>query len=174
MVTPAGASRDLWVRMTGRGAPEYGRWRTPGGLDVRTVLGERGPAALDVDVWWEQETDNRGTRLTDVLWTTSRLGLKLTSERMVAVLRDCGARLETFPVDIRWRSGALVEGYLGVLEDCRTAGPVHSLWRGRRSHDFVVSGDVLTAIESAGLTGLVVRPVLGAFPADRPGFLDED
>lgn len=173
MVTAAGTGRDLWVELTGEGRPEYGRWATPSGLDVDSVLGRQGPTALDVTVRWVQARDHRGTRLTDMLWNTDMTGLKLISERMRDLLVQNGANLETFAVDVRLRNGDPVEGYVGVLEEDQEPGPVHSLWRGKRSHDFVVSDRVLDAIKTAGLTGLAIEPVDGPFPADQPGFSDD-
>lgn len=173
-VTASGASGDLWVDYTGHAAPTYGRWISPGGLDVANVLGQAGPTALDVDVWWEQRPGHKGTRLTDFLWQTSIIGLKLVSRSMLAVLETSGANLEVFDVDIRLRDGSGLEGYVGILEETQEPGPVHSLWRGRRSHDLVVSDEVLAALKAAGISGLTVEPVDGPFPADRPGFFDDD
>lgn len=170
MVSAAGSGRDLWVHVTGHDAPEYGRWVTPSGMDVAKVLDRRGPPALDVDVWWVQAPEHRGKRLRDFLWQTTPLGLKLISQQMLEVLRQCRANLEVFDVDIRLRDGESVEGYVGVLEETHEPGPVHSLWKGRRSHEFVASDEVLTAMKDAGLTGLEVEPVDGAFPADQTGF----
>ncbi|NYJ03195.1 hypothetical protein HNR19_003893 [Nocardioides thalensis] len=173
-VTAAGAGRDLWLRVTGEDAPTYGRWRAPSGIDVEKALGEAGPGSVDVAVWWVQEPEHYGKRLNDFLWQTSMIGLKLLSERMVEVLRGCGAELDVFDVEIRLRSGDRLGGYVGVLEECNDPGPVHSLWRGRRSHNLVVSDEVLAAIKEAGLTGLRIEAVNGAFPGDQPGFFGED
>ena len=73
-VAPAGARGDLWVHVTGEGAPDRGRWLTPAGLDVRTVLGQRGPLALDIEVWWTQEAEHRGARLTTSSGRPARSG----------------------------------------------------------------------------------------------------
>ncbi len=173
-VTATGASRDLWLRVTGEGAPTYDRWTTPSGIDVENALGASGPPSVDVAVWWIQEPEHYGKRLTDFLWQTSMIGLKLVSERMQEVLSRSGAELEVFDVDIRLRDGERLEGYVGVLEECQHPAPVHSLWKGRRSHHFVVSGDVLTAIKDAELTGLTVKAVDSAFPAEQPGFFGGD
>lgn len=173
-ITAAGASRDLWLRVTGEGDRRYDRWVTPSGVDVENALGEVGPAGVDVDVWWVQEPEHYGKRLTDFLWQTSMIGLKLISERMLDVLCQSGASLEVFDVDIRLRNGDRLGGYFGVLEERNQPAPVHSLWRGRRSHDLVISGEVLTAIKDAGLTGLTIKTVDSAFPADQPGFFSED
>ncbi len=172
LVSAAGASRGLWVHVTGHDAPEYGRWVTPSGMDVARVLGDRGPGALDVDVWWVQVPGHRGKRLRDFLWQTGPLGLKLVSQEMLEVLRRSGADLEVFDVDIRLRGGESVAGYVGVLEETHSPGPVHSLWRGRRGHELVVADKVLAAMRDAGLSGIEVEPVAGPFPADRPGFSD--
>lgn len=170
MVSAAGSARDLWVRVRGQDAPEYGRWVTPAGHDVAKVLGTSGPTSLEVDVWWEPTPGHRGDRLRDVLWQTAPLGLKLVSASTLDVLLRHGARLEVFEVDIRAGDSGSLDGYVGVLEETLEPGPVHSLWRGRRSHELVVSDEVLAAIRQAGLTGLVIEPVQGPFPADQPGF----
>ena len=173
-VAATGASRHLWFHVTGDGAPTYGRWISPSGHDVRKVLGERGPVGLDVSVHWIQAPEHYGKQRTDILWQTGPLGLKLVSDRMRRILEDHGARLETFEdVEIRLRDGDLLTGYAGVLEETQAAGPVHSLWRGRRSHRLVVSEEVRDAIKHARLTGIEIEPVDGPFPADRPGFFDE-
>lgn len=173
-VSAAGRARDLWVRVTGDSAPRYGRWVTPGGLDVANVLGEQGPTALDIAVWWVPEPDHSGRQLTDMLWQTDLLGLKLVSRRMLEVLQKAGARLEMFDVNIRLHRNKPLTEYVGVLEDCQEPGPVHSLWRGRRSHRLVVSDHVVQALEGAGLAGLTFTSVDRAFPADQPGFFEED
>lgn len=173
-VTAEGSTRDLWVHVTGEGAPKYGRWTTPAGLDVDRVLGEHGPDALDVKVWWIQQSEAYGERLTDFIWQTGLLGLKLVSGRMLEVLQSLRAEVEVFEVDIRLRNGTRVEGYVGMLEQCREPAPVHSLWRGRRSHGFVVSDEVRAGLQHANLTGLEIEPVEGPFPADRPGFSNDD
>ncbi len=173
-VAAAGADRHLWVRVTGEGAPPYGPWISPAGHDVRKVLGQRGPAVLDVPVWWAQEAEHRGDRRTDLLWETGMLGLKLMSERMCHLLHECGGTLEVFEgIEIRLRNGDRVSGYVAVLEDTEQPGPVHSLWRGRRSHRLVVSDEVRTALRKARLVGLELEEVDGPFPADRPDFFDD-
>ncbi len=172
-VAAAGATRDLWVHVTGDTAPQYGRWKSPSGLDVTEILDRKGPSTLDVDVWWVQQEGHRGRRLTDMLWDTGLLGIKLLSERMHRVLIEQGATLETFDADIRLSNGDRVEGYVAVLEESEQPGPVHSLWHGRRSHDVVVSDPVRKAMDEARLTGLEIEPVVGPFPADTPGFFDD-
>ncbi len=89
---------------------------------------------------------------------------------MLDALLRSGASLEVFEIDLRARDGGALDGYVGVLEDTDEPGPVHSLWRGRRSHEFVVSDEVVAAMRAAGLTGLTVEPIESAFPADQPGF----
>lgn len=173
-IAAAGAAKDLWVDYTGPGAPQYGRWVTPGGLDVDAVLCERGPDALDVDIWWEESRDHRGMRLTDFLWQTTMSGFKLVSRAMLEVLMCQGAHPMVFDVDIRLRDGSPVEGYVGLLEETAEPAPVHSLWRGKRSHSLVVSDEVLAACRTAGLSGLSVEEVDGPYPADRPGFFDDE
>jgi hypothetical protein len=168
-----GSSRDLWVEITGEGRPDRGRWTTPSGLDVRRALGDGGPPAVDVPVWWTQASEHYGKRLTDLLWDTGSTGLKLVSHRLVEVLRGAGGEVTTYDVDVRWRRGGQVEGYVGMLEQVDEAGPVHSLWRGRRSRRFVVSDDVRRALLAAELVGLEVAPLPGSFPGDRPGFLED-
>jgi hypothetical protein len=102
------------------------------------------------------------------------LGLKVMTGRMCGVLADNGAQLEVFgDADVRLRDGTNVTGYVAVLEDAELPGPVHSLWRGRRSHRLVVSGDVRKALTRARLTGLEYEPVPGPFPADDPAFFDD-
>jgi hypothetical protein len=172
-VSPTGADRDLWVHVTGDGRPEYGRWLTPSGLDVARTLDRQGPPGVDVDVRWVQAPGHRGQRLTDFVWETGLSGLKLVSQRLVRTLTDAGATLEVFDAEVRLRSGEPVEGYVAVLEPCLEPEPVHSLRRGRRDACLVVSGEVASAIEEAGLTGLDVEPVAGPFPGDDPGHLDD-
>lgn len=167
-VAARGSAMDLCVRVTGAAAPTHGRWRSPAGLDVTEVLGRGGPPAVDVDVWWVQQDGHRGTRLTDLLWDTGMLGLKLVSERMLAVLVGQGADLRCLgAADVRMRDGSPVPGYVAVLEEAERPGPVHSHWRGRRSHELVVSDIVRKALDDAGLTGLDVEEVDGPFPGDR-------
>jgi hypothetical protein len=170
MVGGRGSSRDLWLEVTGDGCPEYGRWTTPAGLDVDHTLGAAGPPALDVSVWWVQASEHYGKRLTDLLWDTGLTPLKIVSERMAEVLREAGGEVATYDVDIRLRRGGPLEGYVGMLEPVDVPGPVHSLRRRRRSHRFVVSGEVRQALLDADLVGLEVRAVPGPFPADEPGF----
>ena len=164
----AARTRHLWVQVTGDGAPEYGRWITPAGHDVDIVLGKHGPRALDVPVWWVPFREHHGKQPTDLLWAGT-LRLKLMSVRMLQVLEGQGARLQVFEdVDIRLRDGSSLGGYVGVLEETRRPGPVHSYWNGRRSHRMVISEEVRAAIVAAGLKGLEIAPVEGPFPAGRP------
>lgn len=173
-VAATGGRRHLWVRVTGDGAPVYGPWISPAGLDVRKVLGQQGPRGVDVPVWWEQEPEHPGDQHTDLLWETGLLGLKLMSDRMLTVLADAGADLEIFDdVEIRLRNGDRVAGYAGVLEGTENAGPVHSLWRGKRSHRLVVSEDVRAALKRARCIGLEFEAVPGPFPADDPAFFED-
>lgn len=167
VIGPVGATRDLWVDVTGEGDPEYGEWISPAGHDVWEVLERQGPGALDIPVHWVPPQEHYGKRLRDWLWQTSLSPFKLLSVRMVDVLLDCGARLETFEVDIRWRSGDPVEGYLGVLEEVGGQGLVRSLWRDRRSADLVIVDEVLSALREAGMTGLEVEKVEWPFPGDH-------
>lgn len=162
-VEPQGATRDLWLHPVGEDSPRYGRWYTPSGIDVKKELGRLGPDGVDVDVWWVPPEGHYGKRMRDFIWTTNRSALKIVSERMVAVLRGCGANLETFVVDIRMHSGPPLAGYLGVLEERWEAGPVHSSRLGERNHAFIVSADVVAAIEVAGLHGLEISPAKSAF-----------
>ena len=161
-VTARAGSRDLWVEATGTGKPTYGEWLTPKGRDVEQILARKGPSALDVPVNWVPHREHYGTRLTDMLWQTNMSGFKLASRRLVELFLDRGAVLELFDIDIRWRSGEPIDGYVGVLEETGNAGPVHSCWRRRRSHEFVISPDVYEAIRLAGLVGLEIES------ADRP------
>ena len=70
--------------------------------------------------------EHYGKRLIDAVWQGGD-GLKVYSERMCAVLESCGARLQTWPADVRYRNGTPVEGYLSVLEEVDAPGPVHSM-----------------------------------------------
>ncbi len=117
-------------------------------------------------------SDHRGKRLVDALWQYG-IPLKVFSERMCAVLESCGARLQTWPADVRLRDGTPVDGYLSVLEETDAAGPVHSMWRGRRTGQVAMSGEVRRALAHAEITGLDIREAASAFPGDN-GFYDTD
>ena len=106
-----------------------------------------------------------GKRLVDAVWRYGD-GLKVYSERMCVVLESCGARLQTWPADVRFRDGSPVEGYLSVLEEVGAPGPVHSLCRGRRTGRVVISGEVREALRDAGMTGLEILEANSAFPGD--------
>ena len=164
---PRGSQRDLWVDPTGPGKPAYGRWKSPSGLDVMTVLRQVGPRGLDVDVHWEQVKGSRGTRPTDLLWQTGLSGLKVASHRLAAMLGEHCPEIETLPVEVRLRGGATLDGYVGLLEPQDEPAPVHSLFRGRRGSRLVVTDEVAEALRGAGLTGLEVEPAPGPVPADR-------
>lgn len=158
-----GVTRDLWLDPTGPNCPEYGPWLTSGGDDVWQLLDSSGPGAVDLELWWQPPHDHRGTRLVDFVWQTSMSHLKVVSVRLRDLLVDHGARLQSFDLDIRWSDQSPIPGYVGILEELGKAGPAHSLRRKRRSHRFVISQDIRSAIESAGLTGLEIEPVSGPF-----------
>jgi hypothetical protein len=167
----AAASRDLWVAPTGPTAPEYGVWHTPSGKRVDTTLATVGPPGVeDVEWWFMPLRGHRGKRLVDAVWQYG-VGLKVYSERMCAVMESCGARLQTWPADVRLRDGTPVDGYLAVLEEVDAPGPVHSMWRGRRTGRVAISGDVRSALVEAGTTGLEILEATSAFPGDH-GFYD--
>lgn len=167
-----GATRDLWVHPDGPGRPQYGRWVTPAGHDVKREVGRRGVAHLDVEVWWVQAHDSRGTRLRDMLWRTDGGGASLMSDRLVALLRDHGADLVTSPADVRLRDGSSVPGYQLVHEPVGDAeAPVHSHYPDRRVGGVVVSSEIATAIRAARLEGLELKPTDEAFPG--PGELPD-
>lgn len=75
-----------------------------------------------------------------------------------------GARLQTWPADVRLRDGSPVPGYLAVLEELDRPGPVHSFLMHRRTGRVAINEDVRGAIREAGLTGLEIDEVAGPFP----------
>ena len=157
-LSPAAATRDLWVRLGGPTAPEYGVWTTPSGEAVHEVLATVGPpGVLDVEWYFVPPSEHYGKRLVDALWQGGD-GLKVYSERMCAVLESCGAHLQTWPADIRLRNGSRVEGYLCVLEESDGPAPVHSLFRGRRGSRVIISAGVRRALIDAGMTGMDIHP----------------
>jgi len=163
----AAATRDLWVTIGGPTAPEYGVWHAPSGKDVQMDLGSEGPPGFpDVEWYFSPLKGHRGKRLNDALWQYG-FGLKVYSERMCAVMEACGARLQTWPADVRFRDGSPVEGYLSVLEEVDAPGPVHSMWRGRRTGRVAINEEVRQALVDAGMTGLEIRDAASAFPGDH-------
>ena len=162
---PAAATRDLWVAPTGPTRPEYGIWYAPSGKRVDLTLDLEGPPGIsDLEWWYMPLKGHRGKRPVDAPWVYMA-GLKVYSERMCAVMESCGARLQTWPADVRYRDGSAVDGYLSVLEEVDAAGPVHSGRRGRRLDRVVISEDVRTALVDAGMTGLEIEKADSAFPA---------
>lgn len=163
----AAATRDLWVTIGGPTAPEYGVWHAPSGKDVQMDLGSEGPPGFqDVEWYFTALKGHRGKRLTDALWQYG-FGLKVYSERMCAVMEACGARLQTWPADVRYRDGSPAAGYLSVLEEVDAPGPVHSMWRGRRTGQVAINDEVRQALVDAGMTGLDIRDAASAFPGDH-------
>lgn len=164
---PKAASRDLWVADAGPAKPEYGIWYAPSGKAVHEALGDEGPPGVeDVEWYFQPLRGHRGKRLVDALWQY-QLGLKVYSERMCAVMQSCGARLQTWPADVRYRDGSPVEGYLSVLEEVDAPGPVHSMWRGRRTGRVAINDDVRRALVDAGMTGLEIEEATSPFPGDH-------
>ncbi len=167
----AAATRDLWVSIKGPTAPDYGVWYAPSGKNVKATLGIEGPPGVrDVEWYFIQPRDHRGKRLVDALWQYG-FGLKVYSERMCAAMESCGARLQTWPADVRFKDGSPVEGYLSVLEDVAAPGPVHSMWRGRRAGRVAINEEVRQALIDGGMTGLEIRDAASSFPGDN-GFYD--
>ena len=163
----AAATRDLWVSLAGPSAPEYGVWCTPSGEPVHEILASEGPPGVhDVEWYLMPPREHYGKRLIDAVWQGGD-GLKVYSERMCAVLESCGARLQTWPADVRYRNGSPVEGYLSVLEEVDAPGPVHSMYRGRRTGRVTISGEVRKALHDAGMTGLEILEADCAFPGDN-------
>ncbi|RYB96673.1 hypothetical protein EUA06_03685 [Nocardioides glacieisoli] len=167
VLAPAAATRDLWVSLAGPTAPEYGVWTAPSGKALHEALATEGPPGVhDVEWYFMPQREHYGKRLVDALWQGGD-GLKVYSERMCAVLESCSARLQTWPADIRHRNGSPVDGYLSVLEEVDSPGPVHSVFRGRRVGRVTISGEVRTALLHAGMTGLDIREAPSAFPRDN-------
>lgn len=167
LMGPVGATRDLWVAITGPTRPTLGAWRTPLGQVVHHALGIEGPPAVrDVEWYFMPVQGHRGRRLGDALWQYGE-ALNVYSERMCAVLESCGARLQTWPADVRLRDGSPIEGYLSVLEETNAAGPVHSMFRGRRAGRVVINEQVRDSLNDAGMTGLEFTAIDHAFPGDN-------
>lgn len=174
VLAPAAATRDLWVALAGPTKPEYGVWKAPGGEPVREILATEGPPGVqDVEWYFMPYRDHYGKRLVDAVWQYG-YGLKVYSERMCAVLESCGARLQTWPADVRLRDGSPVEGYLSVLEEVDAPGPVHSMFQGRRTGQVAISGEVREALRDAGMTGLEILEANGAFPGDNGFYSGSD
>jgi hypothetical protein len=134
---------------------------------VHEILATDGPPGVrDVEWCFMPLPGHDGARLVDALWQYGD-GLKVWSDRMCAVLEACGARLQTWPADVRLRDGSPVEGYLAVLEEIDAPGPVHSLFRGRRVGRVTISGEVRTALRDAGMTGLELNEASSPFPRDH-------
>lgn len=83
------------------------------------------------------------------------------------MLESYGARLQTWPADVRYRNGSPVEGYPAVLEQVDSPGPVHSMYRGRRTGQVAISDEVRKALLGAGMTGLEILRAPAAFPGDN-------
>lgn len=164
----AARTRDLWAWPTGPTAPQYGRWITPSGKDVERTLASEGPPGVDVEWWFGQPSEHRGTRDVDMVWQ-SGIGLKLLSQRLVELLQDHDARLQTFPADVRLRNGTPVPGYVAVLESIHEALPAHSWMRGRRVDCLVVSSTIHTEIQQGDFTGITFTPVASEFPGQHSG-----
>ena len=142
------------MSLGGPTAPEYGVWTTPSGEAVHEVLATEGPPGVrDVEWYFVPPREHYGKRLVDALWQGGD-GLKVYSERMCTVLESCGARLQTWPADIRLRNGTPIEGYLSVLEEADAPAPVHSLFRGLRTSRVMISAEVRQALHDAGMTGM--------------------
>lgn len=154
LLTPRGSSRDLWLDVTGPEEPRWGRWTTPSGLDVANTLGDVGPGPIDVDLWWAPTCEHYGKRLTDLVWQSGLLGLKIASERLIDVVRRQGADLRVFDLDLRWRTGDPINGYVGFLETTENVRPLRSSRPGERNRQFLVDGSVLEAMRAAELTGI--------------------
>lgn len=170
----AAATRDLWVTITGPTAPEYGVWYAPSGQDVQMNLGNEGPPGVqDVEWYFAPLKGHRGKRLVDAIWQYG-FGLKVYSERMCVVMESCGARLQTWPADVRLRDGSHVEGYLAVLEEVDAPGPVHSMWQGRRTGQVAINEEVRQALIDAGMTGLEIRDGVSAFPGNHGFYSSPD
>lgn len=169
-MTPAGARRHLWLTITGPGKPEYGRWKTPLGRDVTNTLARKGPPGVTVEWWFQQNPANPGKTLVDVVWQDGE-GLKVYSERLCSLLADQGAELSTFPIDVRYNDGSPIAGYLGVLEETKKPGPVHSMKRGQRTGSVAVSEQVRQSMLDARITGAEFEPFTSAFPGDN-GYFD--
>ncbi|UFN45040.1 hypothetical protein [Nocardioides okcheonensis] len=139
-------------------------WHDGSGRPVHEVLDQAGPPGVSgVEWWFAPLRGHRGTRLVDALWQYGA-GLKVYSEGLCAVMEASGARLQTWPADVRLRDGSPVPGYLAVLEELDRPGPVHSFLMHRRTGRVAINEDVRGAIREAGLTGLEIDEVAGPFP----------
>lgn len=173
-MSPKGVTRDLWVNLAGPTKPEYGFWYAPSGKAVHEALADEGPPGVqDVEWYLQPPQGHRGKRLVDALWHGT-WGLKVYSDRLCEVMESCGARLRTWPADVRFRDGSPVEGYRTVLEEADAPGPVHSAFRGRRVGMVVINDEVRRALVETGMTGLEIWEVASPFPGDhdsldRPG-----
>ena len=167
VMAAAAATRDLWVSLAGPTAPEHGVWTAPSGRAIHEILATEGPPGVqDVEWYFMPPREHYGKRLVDALWQVGD-GLNVYSKRMCAVLESCGARLQAWPADIRFRDGSPVEGYLSVLEEVDSPAPVHSIFRGRRVGRVTISEEVRKALLEAGMTGLNITRAPSAFPRDN-------
>ncbi|WP_210439878.1 hypothetical protein [Nocardioides xinjiangensis] len=145
-------------------APEFGGWIDVTGRQVFEVLGTVGPPGVrGIEWYFMPEREHYGKRLVDAVWQYGT-GLKVYSERLCEVMEAQGARLETWPADVRHRDGQRIPGYLAVLEEVDTPGPVHSFVKGRRSSDVAINEDVRSAILRGAFAGLEIEEVSGPFP----------
>ena len=138
----------------------------PDGRNLRSALRSDGPADLGVDVWFAPSPEDRGKRLRDMIWDTSRCGVKIVSLRLASVLYEEDPTLRTVPVDLRGHQGVSIPDYVVLMEQVGAMSPVHSMKSGARGSSFVVSDEVRTRVRSESFTGLEWESVSSPFPIE--------
>ncbi|MGD6980670.1 hypothetical protein [Citricoccus zhacaiensis] len=146
----------LWVELGWEGQDEDAPFTLPDGRDLYRVI-EDGPFASIADRVW-LEVSNPGTT-GDVLWTTG-MAFTVVSGRFLEALPAAGARnVEAFPLTIRRKRAADVEGYhLVVVHGEDPNLPVRGFPNGRRSTPWLdVHVDVLAELRRRGIDGFEVE-----------------
>lgn len=142
---------DLWVLRRSQQEPQVAGtpWRLEDGTSVYDLIIEDRFAEIPFDFWFEPDSGHRGTRRGDMLWTTGTT--KIASTAMVEVLRQVGATgWSTFPVDLRDRDGAPIEGYTGLSVHSNDAQDDLNQIFEDHNFTFLARPHVIEALRAAG------------------------
>ncbi|WP_291277900.1 hypothetical protein [Galactobacter sp.] len=155
------ATTDLWVVPSWEGRPEYGSPTLDDGREVYDVIACGNLEDIPFNVWFERNTDAKGKRHGDILWSGG-LESQPVSRRFAQAVAELGvADVKTYEIDLIDRRKGPIEGYVGFVPSLTGKGEISSWnWRkGKTSFAWVMSNRVLDGLLARGIDGFEYEPL---------------